>query len=271
MLSKKSALLLFAISLSLLFVPGCARAQAADLLDRSVTIGGVTHHFKIFAPKSAAKNPPMILFLHGAGERGSDNRAQTNVGLGPVLSAQTDFPFVVVMPQCLSGRWWSEPEMQTVALTAFEQTVAEFNGDRTRLYLTGLSMGGYGLWAIAAANPGKFAALAPVCGGIKPPFRVQLPEGTPDFNQMADPYGEVAKKIGNTPTWVFHGAADPVVPVGESQKMVEALKAIGNNVRYTEYEGVGHNSWVRAYAEPGFFKWLLMHKLASANQAKGKS
>jgi predicted peptidase len=121
-------------------------------------------------------------------------------------------------------------------------------------------MGGYGTWAIASANPGKFAALAPVCGGVRVPQRIaeQLKLGNA---QGEDPYTPVAQKVGKTPVWIFHGGADSVVPVTESRKMNEALKATGGNVKYTEYEGVNHNSWDKAFAEPEFFNWLLSQRL----------
>jgi predicted peptidase len=99
-----------------------------------------------------------------------------------------------------------------------------------------------------------------VCGGVRTPPRVAIPSGTPAANTASDPYQAVAQKLGSTPVWVFHGGADTVVPVDESRKMVDALKASGGNVRYNEYEGVGHNSWDKAYGEPEFFTWLLSQK-----------
>jgi predicted peptidase len=145
--------------------------------------------------------------------------------------------------------------MQTLALKSLEQTAKEFKCDSKRTFLTGLSMGGYGSWLIAANNRKKFAALAVICGGVIPPPGVKVP-GT-DVAGPADPYGAIASKIGKTPVWVFHGGADTAVPVSESRKMVDALKAQYGNVRYNEYDGVGHNSWDKAYAEPELFPWLL--------------
>lgn len=239
-------------------------ATQSQFLERSVTIGGTTYNYRIYVPAEKSKDSPVMLFLHGAGERGSDNELQTKVGLAPAIAQQKEFPFIVVMPQCPRGRWWSEPDMQAQALKALDQTIEEFKCDTRRVYLTGLSMGGYGLWAIAAAHPGRFAALAPVCGGVRPPRRVQAQPGTVDMSSMENPYAFVAGKVGKTPVWVFHGGADPVVPVTESQKMVEALKAIGGQVKYTEYAGVGHNSWDKAYAESELYKWMLGHTLGKA-------
>ena len=120
-------------------------------------------------------------------------------------------------------------------------------------------MGGYGAWAIVAGNPTRFAALAVVCGGVRPPPRVNVPEANAGLAASADPYGAVAAKVGKTPVWVFHGGADPVVPVTESRKMVEAIKAAGGSVRYNEYEGIGHNSWDKAYNEEKLEEWFIQH------------
>jgi predicted peptidase len=156
--------------------------------------------------------------------------------------------------------------MQALALKALDQIIEELNGDRKRTYLTGLSMGGYGSWAIVAKNPARFAALAIVCGGVRPPPGVNVPQPSDGLAAAADPYGTVAAKVGKTPVWVFHGGADTAVPVTESRKMVEALKSAGGNVRYNEYEGVGHNSWDRAYGEPEIFTWMLAQKLKAVRR-----
>jgi predicted peptidase len=248
----------------LLTWPTRARQDDGPFQSRSIKIGSTEYRYRVFVPKgwSRKKKWPVMLFLHGAGERGDDNTAQTRVGIGPaILRQQESFPFVVVLPQCPAGRWWTDPEMQTLALNALDQAAAEFRGDGERTYLTGLSMGGYGSWVMAANNRKKFAAIGVVCGGVRPPPGLKLPEAARSMANEPDPYGAVAAKIGRTPVWVFHGGADPAVPVTESRKMVEALKAKGGNVRYNEYEGVGHNSWDKAYAEPEFFPWLLsQHK-----------
>jgi predicted peptidase len=232
-------------------------------LNRTLKVGTVTHRYQVYVPAdwNAKKKTPIILFLHGAGERGDDGVIQTEVGIGGAVRRHADrVQAVVVFPQCLKNRWWSEPEMQAVALTALEQSIKEFNGDAERIYLTGISMGGYGTWAIASEHPNRFAAIAPVCGGVKVPEAIakQLKMTSP---QGDDPYTPVAQKIGKTPVWIFHGGADAVVPVTESRRMNEALKAAGSNVKYTEYEGVNHNSWDKAYNEGEFFAWLLSQRL----------
>ena len=248
----------------LLSWPPRVRQDDEPFQSRSIKMGSTEYRYRVFVPKgwSKRKNWPVMLFLHGAGERGVDNSAQTRVGIGPaILRQQESFPFVVVLPQCPANRWWTEPEMQSLALKALDQTAKEFKGDSKRTYLTGLSMGGYGSWVMAKNNSKKFAALAVICGGVRPPAGLRLPEPARPAENEPDPYSTVASKVGKTPVWVFHGGADPVVPVTESRKMVEALKAKDSRVRYNEYEGVGHNSWDRAYAEPELFTWLLsQHK-----------
>ena len=236
--------------------PVSERKPAAGFLPRTVRLGTSTYRYQVYVPPNYSRNEkwPVILFLHGAGERGTDGVRQTEVGIGPAIRRyQERFPAVVVLPQCRGNAWWADPDMEAQALKALNQTVAEFNGDPQRLYLTGVSMGGYGTWHLAAKYPGRFAALVPVCGG------------SPLAGSSAERFAAIARKVGKTPAWVFHGAADMVVPVYESRRMVEALKVVGGNVRYTEYEGVGHNSWDRAYAEPSLVPWLLSNILKGEN------
>jgi predicted peptidase len=134
-----------------------------------------------------------------------------------------------------------------MVLAELEQTRSEFSADPKRLYLAGVSMGGFGAWHLAAGQPGKFAALVVVCGGST------LTSG--------DRFTPVARKVGRTPVWVFHGSEDRVVPVTESRGMVEALKSVeGSRVRYNEYEGAGHNVWLNAAAEPDLLPWLLSQR-----------
>ncbi len=261
MLRMKSAFLILFLSASA-FAQG--RKHETGFLDRAVTLEGTVYRYQVYVPNdwNAGKRWPVILFLHGAGERGDDGLIQTEVGIGTVIRRHKErVPAIVVLPQCAKDSWWPEPEMQAQALKALDQSIKEFNGDPQRVYLTGLSMGGYGTWALVASHPDKFAALAPICGGLRPPPSASANEPRPEPVGTGDPYAIMAQKVGKTPVWVFHGGADPVVPVSESQKMVEAIKAEGGNVKYNEYEGVGHNSWDKAYAEPEFFDWLFAQSL----------
>lgn len=244
-----------------------AGSVETGFLDRAVTVKNVSYKYQVFVPQGWTKQEkwPVILFLHGAGERGDDGLVQTEVGIGTAIRRfSSRFPAIVVFPQCRKTRWWTEDEMQAQALAALSQSLAEFNGDSKRVYLTGISMGGYGAWKMAADNPGRFAALTPVCGGIRPPV---LRAGNPPPATQAeagDIYRGAAQKILATPVWIFHGGDDKIVPVDESRKMNEALKGLGGDVKYTEYPGVGHNSWDRAYAEAELISWMLELRLSRA-------
>ena len=263
-------LIMFSLLAVLSFAPVArSRNSETGFLNRSVKVGAASYPYQVYVPSNWTKKKkwPVVLFLHGAGERGDDGLIQTEVGIGSLIRRHPDrVPAIVVLPQCAKDRWWSEAEMQSQALKALDQTMKEFNGDATRVYLTGLSMGGHGSWVMASNNPGKFAAIVPICG----PARITNRYGVKVSAELSaeDSYQKFAQKIGKTPVWVFHGDADPAVPVTESRLMVEALKAAGGNVRYNEYPGVGHDSWNKAYAEPELFTWLFSHRLGSTESAK---
>ncbi|OLC99058.1 MAG: hypothetical protein AUH86_03300 [Acidobacteria bacterium 13_1_40CM_4_58_4] len=262
----------FAVAAALLTVaPVRAKRIETGFLDRTVTVASVQYKYQVFVPDNwtLKKKWPVILFLHGAGERGDDGLIQTEVGISTAIRRdRSRVPAIVVMPQCRKDVWWTDSAMGDVAMAALEQVQKEFHGDSHRIYLTGLSMGGYGTWYLAGKYPGKFAAIAPICGGILMPDKARAQ--SPDDQS---PYLEAAKRIGKTPVWIFHGGDDPVVPASESRRMAEAMKTvIGQDavhahpqatiadlaeVIYTEYPGVGHNSWNNAYAEPDVFSWLL--------------
>ncbi len=236
-------------------------------LDRRMSIRGKTYRYQVFVPEnwSPQEEWPVILFLHGAGERGSDGLRQTQQGLPHAIREnRSRFPTIVAIPQCQADYWWPMEEMEELALAALDSVIKEFNGDDKRMYLTGLSMGGFGSWNLAAKYNGKFAAVVAICGGIavSAHLRKMFPElRNAPSQDGASVYAEAAKKIGSTPVWIFHGTKDDVVPVKYSREMNSALKAARGNVRYTEYRGVGHNSWDKAYAEPELMPWLLSKSL----------
>jgi predicted peptidase len=256
----KQALIFFLLFAITCTESACARKIETGFLKRNVTIGTVTYYYQVYVPPdyTPKKKRPVILFLHGAGERGEDGELQTQVGIGPAIRrGTTHFPCIVVFPQCWRGAVWAG-EMEKQAL---EQTIKEFNGDRQRVYLTGLSMGGYGTWYFASRYPDKFAAIAPICGGVVPPARFPFPPEAAAQIPTEKPYETIARKIGKTPVWIFHGDADQSIPVSESRQMHEALQALGGTVKYTEYPGVGHNSWDKAYGETEVVSWLLSQRL----------
>lgn len=223
-----------------------------------MTVGGLTLPYQLFVPRHApGASLPVVLFLHGSGERGTDGEAQLRVGLAPVVRAQMEsFPAIVVFPQAPRDAVWAGLPARA-AMAALDTVAGEWGADPRRVYLTGLSMGGFGTWQLALEHPDRFAALIPVCGGVEP--LAQLPairvDGIP--HDAAGPHDYVAARTAATPTWIFHGSADTAVPVAESRAMARALRALGAPVRYTEYAGVGHNSWDAAYGTPELWEWLF--------------
>jgi predicted peptidase len=195
----------------------------------------------VFVPKDyhGDKEYPVILFLHGAGESGTDGKKQAAVGLGKAIRDRNeDFPFIVVFPQSQKGGWKASSDEGKRAVAILEEVQKTYKTDPRRVYLTGLSMGGSGTWSLAAAYPQRWAACAPICG-----------RGDP-----AD-----VEKLKNLPCWSFCGDKDKVVE--NHRTMDKALKDAGAEARYTEYPGVPHNSWDRAYATPELYAWFLKHAL----------
>ncbi|HUR81920.1 MAG TPA: prolyl oligopeptidase family serine peptidase [Thermoanaerobaculia bacterium] len=211
-------------------------------IKRTVQVQGFDTTYRVFEPRDAKPPLPAILFLHGAGESGSDGLAQTTVGLGPALK-RTPIDALVVFPQASRGYGWRGFNL-AAAIAALDDVEEHYDVDRDRVSVTGISMGGYGTWLAALQQPARFACAVPVCGGLDRHATTLTPT-------------QAAQRIAHIPQWVFHGDADNVIPVEESRTMVSALRAAGADVRYTEYAGVRHNSWDRAYAEPELMPWLL--------------
>jgi predicted peptidase len=253
-----------------LLVPVSAHGKKHEtgFLDRIITIQGVQYKYQVFVPEDWTPHQqwPVILALHGAGERGDDGLLQTDVGIGTAIRTnRSAIQAIVVMPQCPKTLWWMLPPMDDLAITALDEATKEFHGDPQHTYLTGLSMGGFGAWHLAQKYPGRFAALVVICGGILPSASVL--KAYPDLKKVIPPdspnsYAVAAERVGKIPVWMFHGAVDDIVPVAESQRMYEALKQVGGEVHYTEYPGVGHPSWNKAYDEPKLFPWLFSKSLA---------
>lgn len=228
---------------------------------RTVTVDGHTATYQVFVPASAPTSPgklPVVLFLHGSGERGSDGGKQTEAGLGTYLREHAaDFPALVVLPQVPVDEEWSGRNNQ-VALAALDATMNEFNADPERQYLTGMSMGGYGSWNIALAQPTRFAAIVPVCGAVLAPREERSGLYVESVANEADPYAAIAQRLKHVPTWIFHGALDDVVLPEDDRKLVAAFKAAGAvDIRYTEYPQGNHNAWDATYADPAMWTWLL--------------
>jgi predicted peptidase len=203
-------------------------------------------NYLLFLPQGIQAQPqkrwPLILFLHGAGERGHDLALVKKYGIAKIVEDRDEFPFITISPQCPPDRWWGQ---ELEALTGLlDEAVRTLAVDPDRVYLTGLSMGGYGTWHLAAAQPDRFAALAPICGG-----------GVPD-----EGFPERVSVLKHVPVWAFHGARDQKVPLEESVKMVEALRAAGGDIRFTVYPEADHDSWTQTYEDPELYAWFLRHR-----------
>jgi predicted peptidase len=229
-------------------------------LNREIRLNGVTYRYQVYVPygwnpKSKEKSP-IILALHGSGERGNEGMWQTQAGIAVAVRDHPErWPFVIVMPQCPYPNHWPDHEMMTLALSTLDQATSEFNGDPERTYVTGLSLGGYGAWELLRDHPHRFAAAAIIASGV---FWGYAPER---WQRQAALVQEYSARAVHTPIWLFHGTADTTVIPKESELMYEGVKSIGGTVRLWEYTGLNHNSWDRAYNEPELPRWLLSHSL----------
>ena len=237
-----------AVLTALLIVPPAMAAEKTGFLTRTYkNDDGHTSEYVVFVPHKydGTKEFPVILFLHGAGETKGGKKMPVEVGIGTHIKAhEKSFPFITVIPQAETRGWQADGPNAKRALAMLDAVTKEFKTDPNRVYLTGISMGGYGTWSLAAAHPDRWAAVVPICGGVRGKEEV----------------GKTAEKVKDIPCWVFHGDKDPAVPVDRSRELVEALKAAGGHPKYTEYPGVPHNSWDKAYATPELWTWLAQQK-----------
>ena len=197
--------------------------------------------YLLFLPESYTQSTnqkiPLILFLHGAGERGSDLDSVKRHGIPKIVETNPDFPFIAVSPQCPEDSWWTS-ELHTIN-GLIEEVVEKYQVDTSRIYLTGLSMGGFGTWSLASMYPERFAAIAPVCGGGE--------------------VRQILRSLVEMPIWTFHGQKDVVIPFSRSEEIVTALKKHGSSIKFTIYPEAGHDSWTKTYDNPELYKWFLKH------------
>ncbi len=234
---------MFAVTAALADPPAAAKQQDKHF-EKEITVK-VKLDYLLYLPEGYDKEEkawPLMLFLHGAGESGHDLNKVKIHGPPKLIEAGKSFPMIVVSPQ--SPRMgWDVPTLNAL----LDEIVATHKVDKDRIYVTGLSMGGFGTWALAAAHPDKFAAIMPICGGGDPPD---------------------AAKLKHLAIWVFHGAKDNVVPPNRSENMVKALKDAGaGNVKFTLYPYAGHDSWTETYNNSEVWDWLLKQKRATASTA----
>jgi predicted peptidase len=230
---------LFAFTISI-FSQDDSLLQTSHNLNKEITLN-VRINYLLYLPSNYDDNNkkwPLVLFLHGAGERGNDLTLVKRNGPPKLIENGTNFPFILVSPQCPLGQRWDALELSTL----LDDVVENYRVDTNRIYVTGLSMGGEGTWKIILAEPNRFAAAAPVCGRTGPSYLD-------------------ACKLKNLPIWVFHGAMDDVVSIEESVRMVKALKNCGNDIRFTVYPKANHDAWTETYNNQELYKWLLEKSL----------
>jgi predicted peptidase len=219
----------------------CVLSVATATAEQSVSVP-----FLLFTPHDymSGQPSPLLLFLHGLGESGDGDYPLLKKHGPPKLAESFDrFPFVTVSPQCpvpaartdIPSAW-----QPAVLMALMEHVGARMTIDRQRIYVTGLSMGGFGTWRLVMTYPDKFAAAIPICGGGET---------------------EWTDRLKGTPIWAFHGKDDQVVPLHRSKEMVDAVQLVGGDVKLTIYPGVAHDSWTRTYENREIYDWLLRHKL----------
>ncbi len=204
--------------------------------------------YLLYLPETYGKDKqklPLILFLHGSGERGNNPNIIANFGPPKVALKQKGFPFIVLAPQCPPGKWWTDVDVTEMTLALLDQVSKDYLVDTKRIYLTGMSMGGFGAWDLAQKYPSRWAAMAVLCAG-------------------GNPY--LQDRVRNIPTKVFHGAQDKNVPMGFAQQMVGTLKQAGGQVDLKIYPDKAHDVWTVTYNDPKLYEWFLSHSLGEPKQ-----
>lgn len=205
-------------------------------------VRAVTADYLLYLPDGFNENPevqwPLLVFLHGSGERGHDLEKVKVHGPPMLIAKGRKFPFVVLSPQCPDSTDW---DVETL-FALIRDIASRYRVNESMVYLTGLSMGGFATWDLAMAYPDYFAAIAPVCGDVNRNYPLR------------------AEDIKNIAVWAFHGAADDVVPVTESAKMIRVLKASGNDAKFTIYPLSGHDSWTETYNNQALYDWFLSNR-----------
>lgn len=238
-----------------------ARSETqTGFLFKTLKLGKDEYRYTVYVPRAydGSKDWPLIVFLHGSGESGTDGWAPVVQGIGrAIMAAPEKWPFIVIFPQKPEvGDEWEQ--LDDVVMAMLRSAEKEYKVDKSRLYLTGLSMGGHGAWTLGAAHPDLWAAIAPIAGyaDAADPTLKRRPLPRPFFTGSA---ADLAVHLKHMPVWAFHGAADDVVPLKDDQSIVSALNAFGNNAKLTLYPGVGHGAWDQAYQTENLGDWFLTH------------
>jgi len=203
----------------------------------------VGYNYLLYLPKDygpAGRRWPLVLFLHGAGERGSDLEKIKRHGPPELVAQGRQFPFILVSPQCPAEGWWDAEVLNAL----LDEIVAKYAVDEDRVYVTGLSMGGSGTWSLAIKYPQRFAAIVPICGAGAEPYNAR-------------------KRLAHVPVWTFHGAKDEAVPIQTTELMVASVRKGNGSVKYTVYPEAGHDAWTETYNNPQVWEWLLSQRRQS--------
>ncbi|MDO8303517.1 MAG: prolyl oligopeptidase family serine peptidase [Sedimentisphaerales bacterium] len=226
--------LLFAVSLS--------KGEVAVKQKAGEIKAAVTCKYLLYLPEGygqKGKKWPLMMFLHGAGERGNNLDLLKVTGIPKMIEDGKKFDFIIVSPQCPQRQWW--PGKAEVLIALLDEIESKYEVDKDRVYLTGLSMGGFGSWTLGCGYPERFAAIAPICGGCET---------------------WLVPQIKDVPLWVFHGAKDNVVPLARSQEVVDVVNAAGGNAKLTIYPEAGHDAWTQTYENPALYEWFLSHRIS---------
>lgn len=237
-------------------------------LDRSVTVGNNTYRYQVYVPADHASKRtwPVVVQLHGNGAQGPDGLLPTARGMADYIRLnRSRFPAVALFPQAETGKRWLDGDMEELVIAELDRTMAEFNGDPSRVYLAGFSMGATGAYRIAYRWPTRFAAIVAIAGRVDTSDAKtysdrdkQADRAANPFVAAADPFAALAERIRLLPIRIFHGDVDETVPVEQSRRLLPALKAVNSNVEYQEYKGATHvGAAERAYADHDLVAWML--------------
>jgi predicted peptidase len=238
----------------------CHAATQTGFLFKTLKLGKDAYRYTVYVPRAhdGSKAWPLIVFLHGSGESGTDGWSPVMQGIGrAIMAAPEKWPFIVIFPQApTAGDEWEQ--LDDVVMAMLQAAGKDYKVDKSRLYLTGLSMGGHGAWTLGAAHPDVWAAIAPIAGyaDATDPTVERRPLPTPYFTGKP---ADIAIRLKTMPVWAFHGGADDVVPVKDDEDTVAALKALGNDAKLTVYPKVGHGAWDNAYQTENLAGWFLAH------------
>ena len=224
----------------LLAMPALADSPPPAQSAASATVqASFTYPYLLALPPGYDRAPdrrwPLLIFLHGMGQRGTDLAKVHLHGPPHLVDQGRTFPFILISPQCPEDEWWNLSGIEAFIAAMVEK----YRVDPDRVYLTGMSMGGYGVWSLALRHPERYAAIAPICGGGEPKW---------------------AARLRDLPVWAFHGAKDHTVPPKDSREMIDAITAAGGHPRLTLYPDAGHDAWTATYANDELYTWLLAQR-----------